>query len=66
MSLVPGARRVLGTTPLNMMDLLVIAAGVVLPLIVNEGTKRAAPEETEAEEGESPAGAIVGGPEKST
>jgi Ca2+-transporting ATPase len=42
-SLLPGARRLLGTAPLNLVDLLVIAAGVVLPLIVNEATKSAAP-----------------------
>jgi Ca2+-transporting ATPase len=51
-SLVPAARRLLGTTPLNIADLLVIAAGVLLPLVVNEGTKPSAPEpaETEGEE----------------
>ncbi len=42
-SLVPALRRMLGTTPLGLMDLGVIAAGVVLPLIVNEGTKPKAP-----------------------
>jgi len=46
-SLVPAARRLLGTAPLNMADLLVIAAGVLLPLVVNEATKPAAPEATE-------------------
>ena len=49
-SLVPAARRLLGTTPLNIGDLLVIAAGVLLPLVVNEGTKPAAPVETEEED----------------
>ena len=49
-SLVPGARRLLGTTPLNIADLLVIAAGVVLPLVVNEGTKPSPPDEMEDED----------------
>ncbi len=38
-SLVPGARKLLGTTPLGWMDLAAIGAGVLLPLIVNEATK---------------------------
>jgi hypothetical protein len=38
-SLVPGARRLLGTTVLSPMDLAAIGAGVLLPLIINEGTK---------------------------
>jgi P-type Ca2+ transporter type 2C len=40
-SLVPGARRLLGTVPLGWMDLAAIGAGVLLPLIVNEATKPA-------------------------
>jgi Ca2+-transporting ATPase len=40
-SLVPGARRLLGTTPLAVVDLAVIGAGVLLPLLVNEATKTA-------------------------
>ncbi len=44
-SLVPGLRRLLGTTPMGPADLLVVAAGVLLPLIVNEATKPAAPPE---------------------
>ncbi|MDJ0807301.1 MAG: HAD-IC family P-type ATPase [Gammaproteobacteria bacterium] len=43
-SLLPGARRLLGTTPLNPLDILVIAAGVLLPLIVNEMNKPALPQ----------------------
>jgi len=39
--LVPAARRLLGTTPLGMADLVAIAAGVLGPLLVNEGTKPA-------------------------
>jgi Ca2+-transporting ATPase len=39
--LIPAARRLLGTTPLGPGDLLAIAAGVLLPLIVNEATKPA-------------------------
>jgi Ca2+-transporting ATPase len=38
-SVVPSARRLLGTTPLGLMDLVAIGAGVALPLIVNESTK---------------------------
>jgi Ca2+-transporting ATPase len=48
-SLLPAARQLLGTTPLNAGDLLAIAAGVVGPLIINEATKPAPPEETEDE-----------------
>ena len=46
-SLVPAARRVLGTTPLSVADLMVVAAGVLVPLILNEGTKPSAPESEE-------------------
>ena len=42
-SYLPGTRRLLGTTPMGPADLLVIAGGVLLPLIVNEFTKPAAP-----------------------
>ena len=42
-SLIPAARRLLGTTPLGPLDLLVIGAGVLLPLVVNESTKPALP-----------------------
>jgi Ca2+-transporting ATPase len=42
-SLIPAARRLLGTTPLGAGDLLAIAGGVVIPLIVNEATKPPAP-----------------------
>jgi Ca2+-transporting ATPase len=38
-SVVPGARALLGTAPLALADLAAIGAGVVLPLIVNEATK---------------------------
>jgi hypothetical protein len=38
-SYLPITRRLLGTTPLALMDLAVIAAGVIGPLIVNEATK---------------------------
>ena len=38
-SIVPGARRLLGTTPLGIGDLAAIAGGVLLPLIINESTK---------------------------
>jgi len=42
-SLVPGARRMLGTTPLGLIDLVIVAAGVLGPLIINEATKPSAP-----------------------
>jgi len=54
-SVLPSARRLLGTTPLNINDILVITAGVILPLLVNEMTKPQAPEsdhETEPENDE--------------
>ena len=50
-SLVPGARRLLGTTPLGPLDLAAIGAGVLLPLLINEGTKptwKGSPAEAEA------------------
>jgi hypothetical protein len=40
-SVLPGARVLLGTTPLGMADLVAIGAGVVGPLIINEATKPA-------------------------
>jgi Ca2+-transporting ATPase len=43
--LVPGLRRLLGTAPVGPMDLLVCAAGAVMPFVVSEATKGAgAPE----------------------
>lgn len=38
--LVPGLRRLLGLTPLMWRDGIVVGLGAVMPLIVNEGTKR--------------------------
>ncbi|MGF1615021.1 MAG: HAD-IC family P-type ATPase [Gammaproteobacteria bacterium] len=38
--LVPGLRQLLGTTPLAVSDGLVVAAGAVAPLVVNEAIKR--------------------------
>ncbi|MDX1344584.1 MAG: HAD-IC family P-type ATPase [Sedimenticolaceae bacterium] len=38
-SVLPGARRLLGTTPLGVADIAVIAAGVFIPLIINEASK---------------------------
>ena len=48
-SVLPGTRRLLGTAPMGPVDLLVVAAGVVLPLLANEGTKPAAPERESAD-----------------
>jgi Ca2+-transporting ATPase len=45
-SLAPGARALLGTTPLNAGDLLAIAGGVLVPLVVNEATKPSPPKES--------------------
>jgi Ca2+-transporting ATPase len=42
-SLIPATRRLLGTAPLGWADLVAIAAGVLLPLLVNEATKPAPP-----------------------
>jgi Ca2+-transporting ATPase len=47
-SFVPGARTIMGTTPLGMADLAAIGAGVLGPLLVNEFTKPTAPKETKA------------------
>ena len=38
-SIVPAFRRLLGTTPLGVADIAVIAAGVFIPLIINEASK---------------------------
>ena len=43
-SMLPACRRLLGTTPMGPADLLVIASGVLLPLIANEFTKPVAPD----------------------
>ncbi|MDX1698837.1 MAG: HAD-IC family P-type ATPase, partial [Thiohalobacterales bacterium] len=42
-SVVPAARRLLGTAPMGVGDLLAVAGGVLLPLVLNEATKPAAP-----------------------
>ena len=44
-SMVPALRRLLGTTPMGPGDLVAIAGGVLLPLIVNEYTKPAPPQQ---------------------
>ncbi len=51
-SLAPGARRILGTAPMGAFDLLVIAGGVLGPLIVNEALKPAMPEDITLDEEE--------------
>jgi len=48
-SIVPGARTLLGTTPLGMADLMAIGVGVIGPLIVNEATKPAYRSEGDAQ-----------------
>ena len=42
-TVLPGARRLLGTTPMGLIDLVIVAAGVLGPLILNEATKPSAP-----------------------
>ena len=44
-SFTPGFRQILGTTPLGPVDLLVMAGGVLVPLIVNESLKPPMPED---------------------
>jgi Ca2+-transporting ATPase len=39
--LIPGLRQLLGTTPLSLLDSLVIGASAVVPLLINESTKKA-------------------------
>jgi len=48
----PAARRLLGTSPLGIADLLVLGGSVLLPLLVNEMTKPEAPQEQS--DGEQP------------
>jgi Ca2+-transporting ATPase len=48
-SVVPGARRLLGTTPMGLIDLVAVAAGVLGPLIINEATKPSIPPQVKAE-----------------
>jgi Ca2+-transporting ATPase len=53
-SVVPGARKLLGTTPMGLADLAAVGAGVILPLIVNEATKPSyKPPKREIENGDS-------------
>jgi Ca2+-transporting ATPase len=42
---VPPVRSFLGLTPINLIDGLVIGAGAVLPLLINEKTKKRKVEE---------------------
>lgn len=42
-SFLPGFRRILGTAPMGVFDMLVIAGGVLGPLVVNEAMKPAMP-----------------------
>ena len=44
-ALAPGLRKLLGTSPLGILDGLVVAAGATLPLLINEATK-ATPDST--------------------
>ena len=40
---IPGLRRLLGTAPLGLADLLVIGAGAIVPVLVNDAAKLATP-----------------------
>jgi len=42
---VPGVRRLLGTAPLGLMDLAVVAGSALVPLVINEMTKPPMPRE---------------------
>jgi Ca2+-transporting ATPase len=59
-SVVPGARQLLGTVPLGWADLAAIGAGVLLPLIANEATKPGYPG-APTEAGQNAASASVTG-----
>jgi Ca2+-transporting ATPase len=37
--ILPGLRRILGITPLNLRDMVVVGGSAVLPLLINEITK---------------------------
>ena len=63
-STVPALRRLLGTSPLRLPDLVVLAASVMLPLVVNELTKPSAPVQDGDEFTEADAGDADFGPEK--
>ena len=57
----PAARRLLGTTPLGIGDVLVLGGSVLLPLIANEMTKPEAPQEAyDGEETEQEDGTVIG------
>ena len=46
---VPGVRRLLGTAPIGLVDLLVVAGATLGPLVVNELTKPPMPESVRGE-----------------
>ncbi len=46
----PGLRRLLGTTPLGLTDMLVVGAGTLLPLIINEAMKPPLPSIEQSDE----------------
>jgi Ca2+-transporting ATPase len=52
---VPGLRRLLGTSPLGIADLLVVALGTLVPLLVNESSKPSRPPMDESWQEELPA-----------
>jgi Ca2+-transporting ATPase len=52
-SIVPGFRRLLGTAPMGISDLLVLAGSVIIPLAINEARKPAMPEIESIDEEES-------------
>jgi Ca2+-transporting ATPase len=55
---IPAVRRLLGAAPLGILDLLVVAGGVVGPLIVNELTKPRLPKHLQEDSKEEPPGVV--------
>ena len=58
---VPGLRRLLGLTPISLLDGAVIGASAVLPLLINEATKGSVPRASDAPE-EKTLGSIATSP----
>lgn len=48
---IPALRRLLGTAPLGITDLMVIGAGAVLPVLINDAAKRVGPSLTPGQDG---------------
>jgi Ca2+-transporting ATPase len=48
---VPGVRKLLGLAPISLLDGAVIGAGAVLPLLINDATKKPLPNLSVSSEG---------------